>query len=123
MYGACGRLDRMKYLIIIILLFPFTVQAWDKQEIALEVIWQTLHAVDWLQTQEIASNDDYYETNLLIGKYPSRGRVNTHMALFAVGHVAISHFMPDKYRKYWQGISIVVKGGYVVHNYSIGIRF
>lgn len=105
---------------------------YTKQEIALEVAWQGLHVVDWLQTEEIAKNPNFYETNKIMGRSPSRGKVNTHMALFAVGHLAVSYLLPSKFtvmgwklypRKYWQWTSVIAKGYYVGKNYRIGVRF
>ena len=122
----------MKYLLIIILLLPVTAEAWDNTEITMEVSWQVLHAVDWAQTRQIVNQDDYWEMNSMIGRDPTRGKVNLMMGIFAVSHLIISHVLPVKAeifefrfnpRRMWQAVTIGSTAKNVQGNYRIGIRF
>jgi hypothetical protein len=117
----------MKLILIIILLcLPVGAQAadpWDKQDIALEVLWQCLHAVDWGQTLDIASRPERYrEINPLIGEHPSRARVNAYMGLSTLTHIGITHLLPKSYRPYWQMITIGISGTLIIHNFNIGLQ-
>ena len=40
-----------------------------------KVRFNILQPIDMLQTLEIANNDDYYETNPILGKHPSEAHV------------------------------------------------
>lgn len=96
---------------------------WNSADTKREILYGLLHTTDWLQTQEIARNPDYYETNLVLGSNPSVGEVNTYFAMTLIGHVTISYFLPEKHRKIWQFITIGIEAGVVGHNVLIGVRF
>lgn len=95
---------------------------WVKEDTFREITWQIIHVVDWGQTLEIARHpQNYYEKNPFFGKHPSVGRVNSYMAAGAVAHAVISYVLPPKYRKWWQYSTIVLSGGCVINNFSLGI--
>ena len=88
-----------------------------------EVAWQAIHIVDWGQTLSIADNpDEYKEYNPLIGKHPSRGRVNIVMLAGAVVHPLVTYAIPSEYRAYWLGGTIAASGLCVISNNSIGLK-
>jgi len=104
---------------------------WTTADTAREVTYLGLHVADWGQTLDIAENDDFYETNPVLGKQPSRGEVNRYFALTGLTHVAISAVLPNEAtfmshdwnpRASWQYVSIAVEGSTVYRNYKIGIR-
>ena len=117
----------MRYLLILLLLSGCST--WSTQDIVMESTWQALHVIDWQQTLNVADNpDQYYELNPFIGKHPSRGKVNSSMGLYAVGHAVITHYIPRGWqcwklpcRTYWQGITLGTKAGIVYWNYSVGL--
>jgi hypothetical protein len=118
----------MKTLIVLlILLFPFTALAadeWKKSEIRWEAAWQFSHGLDWLQTRYIAANpDEYREINPILGKHPSKQKVNIYFAAGAIIHPVISHYLPRKYRDVWQKFTFTASALNVGRNYAIGIRF
>lgn len=117
----------MKYLVIILLLIlPSITHAckqWDSRNTQLEVSYQIVHFLDYLQTSEIVENDSYYELNPVLGKYPSQANVNQWFATMSVAHYAISCYLPDKIRVPWQGITLVSTGLLVYHNAHIGLIF
>jgi len=112
-------------ILFVLLIQPFSVSAFDKWttgDKALELTYLTLQALDYGQTRHIAHNPDrFYETNTILGRHPSEGRVNTLFAITAIAHPVITHVLPQKYRKYFQLITIGYSASNVYHNYRIGI--
>ena len=79
-------------------------------------------ALDYLQTLEIAQSSEWNERNPIMGEYPSTGDVNRYFASLAIIYNVAAQFIPARYRdKYYIAISIG-HGSTVIHNYSAGIR-
>lgn len=105
---------------------------WTQGDIAVEVLWQALHLVDWGHTRYIADNpDEYYEINPILGNHPDKSQVDIYMAASAFLHPLVTGLLPRKARilglelrprTIWQCISIGLSGGLVIHNFSIGIQ-
>lgn len=115
-----------KLIIIFILLLPIQSFAgdWSTSDTAREIVWQSLHYVDWQQTLTIAKNPlQYNETNPILGRHPSVDDVRTYMAITAFLHLGISYALPEKYRDGWQWLTIGMTGSAVARNYNVGIRF
>lgn len=120
---------------------------WNQTDVELEVGWLLLHGLDWVQTLKISRNtpsrvppgvDYYYEkmAKPVLGKYPSKGRVNTVCALVTVGQITITHYLPRRCdlnlfgweirtqpKRWFQYVCIGWTGYNVGRNYSIGLRF
>ena len=114
-----------KFIIIFLLLISTNVFAFDKwsdKDINLQRVDTVLHIADWLQTREIATNDDYYETNKILGKYPSMSEVNLYFFSTLLLKIGITHILPSEYRTYWQAGTIGCSLYYTTHNYGLGIR-
>ena len=111
-------------MVCIFVLFSGSCYAgdWTKEDTYRQLAYTAFHAADWAQSLEIASNDDFYERNFILGKHPSEGRVNTYFAATLITNMAISYFLPQKYRKWWQYGTMAIEIGCVANNYSIGIR-
>ena len=121
----------MKAIIILVAILSFLVFAqpsqaadkWTKEDIAWQVGYTALHVIDWGQTRYIARHPwKYDELNPILGKHPSVSKVDKYFAITLVGHTVISHFLPRKYRRIWQHVSVGVEAGVVVRNYNAGIR-
>ena len=115
----------IKILIIIsILLTPcFCYSEWNKQDTILETTWLIIHIIDYRQTLFISDNyNKYYERNPILGKYPSKDKINYYMLTTGLIHPVVSYILPKKYRTMWQGITILGSGYCVLNNYSIGIK-
>lgn len=115
-----------KLIIIALLLLPvqsFALDEWSKTDIALQAVYTTLHVIDWGQTLSATNNPDkYHETNVILGKYPSRANINYYMGTTLLLHTAATALMPEKYRVWFQAITIGVEGFSVITNYNIGIK-
>lgn len=112
---------------------PVYAAEWTREHIGWEAGWIFLHGLDYGQTRYIAANpQDWKELNPILGPHPTDGQVNLFFLGSAVAHLAMSHFAPDiaewlggdpkkDWRRRWQMMSIVIKGGVVGRNMAIGI--
>tara|TARA_Y100000114_G_C11634006_1_gene265822 strand:- start:254 stop:628 length:375 start_codon:yes stop_codon:yes gene_type:complete len=91
----------------------------DKSYIVASTI---LQGIDMLQTLEIANNDDYYETNPILGKHPSELEVITYFVARAFTLSELTKMTPQKYRGFTHAFNIVYNFDIVRKNHSIGIR-
>jgi hypothetical protein len=112
-------------LILAVLLFgmiPAHADDWSTGDTKREVAFQTLWAVDFLQTRTIVDDPiRWHEENNFLGLHPAIGAVNRYFLVGSVLHTGIAYLLPEKYRAPFQYVSIGVEGGYVAHNFSIGI--
>ncbi len=110
-------------LLIAVLSAPARADEWSKTDIGLQAAATALMVVDWGQTLKAASQTDKYcEMNPILGKHPSRGRVNTYFATAIIGHAAISHILPQDYRRIWQSVFIGVELAATSINYQAGVK-
>ena len=121
-----ARGSGMKRLLITITLLLLYTHAlagapWTREDIWLESTWQVLHVVDWGQTRYISESPDYWEVNPILGRNPTRGRVDAFFVAVAALHWLISDSVGPGIRLRWQWISIGAKGGFVYHNWSLGV--
>lgn len=119
----------MKLLLLFVLLLGSVVPAYAQRD---KMGWPdyTLLAVatgfiilDWGQTLEIARYPlKYQETNPLLGKHPSVGRVNTMLALGLVLNLGVSRLHNKHLRRtVWAGVT-GAEGQAVMSNFNLGIR-
>jgi hypothetical protein len=116
-------------LLLLLALIVFTptkslaTDKWSTQDKTLQATYLTLKFIDWRQTRTIAKNpDDYYEMNPILGKHPSTTEVDIFFASTAILHSIVTHYLPSKYRPWWQGITITVSGACVINNFAVGIK-
>lgn len=101
----------------------FAHDAWTTADTAREVAFDAEMLMDHQQTLYIHQHsNEYHEVNPILGRNPSSGAVDRYFVAAAVGHYAVSYFLPANYRGIWQYVTLGVEGGVVYHNYSIGIR-
>ena len=81
-----------------------------------------LQGIDMLQTLEIANNDDYYETNPILGKHPNELEVITYFVARAFTLSELTKMTPQKYRGFTNAFNIVYNFDIVRKNHAIGIR-
>jgi hypothetical protein len=117
----------MKKIIIIALLLstPAILHAgdWTKTDTARQTAYLICHAADWLQTKEISRNPDHYETNIILGKHPGQNEIDAYFLGTAIAHTAISYYLPPKYRRIWQYVTLSFEMGVVGHNIGAGVAF
>lgn len=110
------------FLICLIPTITFAGDMWTKKDTTYQAVCLTLKAVDWLQTKEIARNPNYYETNPVLGKYPSQNEVDIYFLSTAIIHTGIAYYLPKEYRRIWQCIFIGIQAGHVSHNINTGVK-
>lgn len=96
--------------------------SWTKGDLARQAGYTVLHVVDWQQSREIASNDDFYELNPVLGKDPSREEVDLYFATSYLFVTGVAHVLPGKWRQVWQYTIIGVEFANVGRNYYLGLR-
>lgn len=116
----------IKWILVLILFFPISASAfapWSRQDIALESTYVAIHILDWGTTLDIADNPSkYYEYNPILGRHPSREKVNLFFAAGIPLHLGITYALPKRWRPYWQYFSIGMNGICVINNFSIGLK-
>lgn len=77
--------------------------------------------IDWAQTREIATNNNYLETNPVLGARPTIGDVNRYFVAAIFLNNIIGEMLPERYATMWYGGITIMQVSAVSHNYSIGI--
>ena len=95
---------------------------WTKKDTAYELTYAVFHVVDWGQTLYVARNDGFSELNPILGPEPSVGEVNTYFLSTLIGHFAVSYFLPEEYRRYWQIGTIILQFGITARNAALGVK-
>lgn len=120
----------MKFLIAMMAALSLTGCAtWPTQTRIEESSFLALHAVDGLQTSQIASTPHVHEaeSEWALGPEPSSGRVAAYFAALALAHIAITNYLVTHHAKpwvirTWEFLGIGWDIGDVMHNASLGIR-
>ena len=86
------------------------------------VIFNILQGIDMLQTLEIANNDNYYETNSILGRHPSKFQVLSYFVARGLAHYEVTKMIPEKYRSFWHAYNIIYNYDVIKDNHEIGIR-
>jgi hypothetical protein len=104
----------------------YAFDPWSKEDVALEAAFLTVDFLDWGQTRYIAKHPDkFHEHNLVLGRHPEVQKVDMYFLSTALLHIGIVTVLPQKYRKYFQGVTIGLSTGCVINNKAkgIGINF
>ena len=78
---------------------------------------------DWATTRNMSGryNEGYYETNPILGRYPSRDRVD----LYFIGLLVSNYYLADfagRYRISYLGLRTITHGYAAVNNIEIGLH-
>lgn len=76
-----------------------------------------------LQTIDITERDDFYETNKILGKYPSKVKVYGYFAAVQAGEYLLYKKAPEYVSKPVLWGVILTEAYYVLHNQSLGVGF
>ena len=122
----------MKKILILLFLFCSNANAIDLKKYYKEdltevdkaniVLFNVLQTIDMLQTLEIVNNDDYYETNKVLGKHPSEAHVIAYFVFRGFAHYHATKMIPEKYRSIWHGYNIIYNYDVIRNNHELGIR-
>jgi len=118
----------MKHLLTLLLLPLILISCnhtdpWTKQDKILEGTYLTLHTMDWMQTRSTDwKNSSLEEKNPILGESPSKTKTDVYFLVTGLLHVGITYVIPQKYRPYWQALTIGVEATTVGNNFSVGMR-
>ena len=118
--------DIMKTIILVCILTALPVSpraSWTDIDTGREILWQSLHVIDWGQTLDIARQPErFHEHNVLLGGHPSPRAVNNMMIWTGLAHGVVSRVLPSDARKWWQWMTIAGCAYYVMQNHKLGIK-
>ena len=129
------------WILIIVILIAGCGQAWAEDDqkwtsvdTGLQATYTVLHVMDWTQTLRIARDhktghnarvggEPYYEAKIdnIIGKYPTKEKVDTYFMSTLILHSIISYSLPKPYRTIWQSFWIGVEYNQIQRNRDIGL--
>lgn len=123
----------MKFLIGIAVILMLTGCAsspstWSKETLRSEYTFQTMHAIDALQTLDIKNHPGYSESDPFLGDHPSDRTIAVWYASTAVLHGAITSVLvedkstPKWVCRMWEMLTIGFTNEAVVHNYNMGMK-
>ena len=86
------------------------------------IAFNILQTIDLLQTLEITRNDNYYETNPILGRDPSDALIFSYFIARGIAHYHTTKMIPEKYRNVWHGANILYNYDVIQDNHNLGIR-
>jgi hypothetical protein len=83
---------------------------WDTFDYTLQGGYLTLTLADWIMTSKAIDQNrtGWYETNPIIGRHPSQGKLGAYSLACMAGHTAIALVLPKPWRTAWQAVWIGV---------------
>jgi hypothetical protein len=114
----------MKWLLLVVMLLCSGAQAqWTDEQKTLGAIALAATVIDYGQTRYIAKNTwTHHESNPMIGRYPSLGKVNQHFIILPIATYLILDNISSEHRTWALRALAVVEIGFIAHNYSLGLR-
>lgn len=81
---------------------------WTTLDYGLQGSFLALTFADWAVTSTAAASHSrpFEETNPILGKHPTQGRLAAYFLGVSAGHTAISMVLPRPWRTVWQGVWI-----------------
>ena len=98
---------------------------WTKREKYAESAWIGLNLIDWYQTSIGVGEKGGEERNPILGKHPSKSKINNYFALWTIIHPITTYLLPKKAntcrifwqpRKLWLAASLSISGGAIITN-------
>ena len=79
--------------------------------------------VDWSQTRYIAENPDkYWEVNPLLGKHPSRARVDNYFMSWWIVNQFVARVMPEDFARVYLAGNLMLELTLVDYNVGVGVK-
>ena len=79
------------------------VPNWSATDLGLAGGFLTALWIDAAQTRSLARQnwDGFYESNVILGRNPSEGQINTYSAAAAVATLGVAAVLPERARRWW----------------------
>ena len=105
-------------------------EGWSRETIAWESAYQAIHAIDGLQTLEIARHPNCYEEVAgahWLGSHPSEGDVAVWWGTMAALHAGVTQALVSNdasvgWMRFWQLVTLIQPAYSVGKNWSIGLH-
>jgi hypothetical protein len=111
------------FLICFSLIGQAYAEPWDTTDKLLGIAAVTALIVDWGQTRYIAKHPEQFsESNILLGKHPSIGKVNTYFTGAIIGTLVAGNYLSSRNRKILFGTITAVEVIVTSHNRNIGVK-
>ena len=107
----------MKILILIILMFLTTSCR------TLQFTSNALIVIDSAQTLSNLQGTGEHETNVLLGKHPSREEVLGYFSSMILLNTSMGNILPEKYSDNWYMFIIGMQGHVVYRNHMISLNY
>lgn len=95
-------------------------RTWDSGDTQREIAFQVVNLADALQTSQIRKRADLVEgepvARAFMGREPSARDTAVYFGSLAVSHFVIARLLPDSWRPWFQGGTLVYSGTIVVRN-------
>lgn len=113
-----------KFLAPILLALCGAVQAqsWTDEQRTLGAMYMTAHAIDWAQTRQIIREPGMWERNPILGRHPSRARVNAYFVITPIVGALLLDYLPSQHRTTALKVITTLEIATVAHNHYIGVR-
>lgn len=99
-----------------------TAGEWTEDQKRMGAALAAVSVVDWAQTRYIADNPDrFHETNPIMGRHPSIGRVDRYFATSVLVGAVVLDALPSEYRDYALKAGLVLEVLVVSNNARIGV--
>jgi hypothetical protein len=117
---------RFASLLLLLLCGPVAASDWTTGDTVREGEYLIALAVDCGQTHDQIDRSQlhggtYYELNPIVGRYPSRQRVDRFVIGSAILHPLVSALLPPDWRHAWQYLTIAAEVAVDVQAYKIGL--
>ncbi|MDH4275634.1 MAG: hypothetical protein OEW08_11385 [Gammaproteobacteria bacterium] len=116
-------IHRVLFAFTLLIAMTRTVNAWE------EVAWRTsaiaATTMDWLQTRDIARqclDNRVYEKNPILGRCPTRDRVDAYFVAVALGWTGVWYVLPRDWRNPLHISIFFIESKMVLGNAAIGVR-
>lgn len=96
---------------------------WSVADTILEAGSETLIFIDYGETKYGIDDGLYYETNPIMGRYPSQNMIDNYFITSLVLHPIISYVLPKPYRTIWQAGTIFIEINTLNNNHKEGVKF
>ena len=100
----------------------YHIDTWSTYDTIMEIPYQTLLIVDYMQTRKGIGKPMFMEQDPLIGPHPNMRTLNIAYVVLALGHFAISYLLPEQWRDSWQVATAGVEGMVVISNNQAGFH-
>lgn len=97
-------------------------QSWTDEQRTLGAMYLTAHAIDWAQTRQIIREPGMWELNPILGRHPSRARVNAYFALTPLAGYLVLDALPSQHRTTALKVITTLEIATVARNHYIGVR-